>query len=190
MSFRTKLVATAAVLGLLATALATVVHSSFTATAKSEGSSFKTGSISLADNDGERVLFDLAGLEPASGVQRRCVTVAYGSTGSLRSTVRLFGASRGALAEHLTLRVTRGSFDGGAPAGNGCTGFAPDAGAPLYEGSLDGYPDSWESGIVDPDPAWQDGDAAVYRFEVSVDDTDDAQGKSADHEFAFEARTA
>ena len=87
--------------------------------------------ISLTDNDSEQVLFDVAGLEPASGVQSRCVKVSYGSSGALRSTVRLYGTTTGALSEHLRLRVTRGSFPGAAPAGNGCDGFTADAGNPL-----------------------------------------------------------
>jgi hypothetical protein len=190
MSLRTKLLATVAVLGLLAGALGAVVHSSFTATAKNEGNSFETGSISLTDGDSAHVLFDLDGLEPASGVQSRCVKVSYGSTGALRSTVRLFGTSSGALSEYLNVKVTRGSFAGGAPGANGCDGFSADANGVLFDDTLDVYPRSWDDGIVDPDTQWQAGDSAVYRFDVAVADTDDAQGKSASHAFSFEARTS
>ena len=188
MLLRTKLISTVAVLGVLAAALTAVVHSSFTATAKNEGNTFETGSIALSDNDSEKVLFDLDGLEPASAPARKCVRVAYGSTGALKSTVRLFGTTTGALADHLRVKVTRGSFSGTAPTENGCSGFA--ASSVLFNGSLTAYPDRWEDGIRDPDATWEAGDAAVYEIEVSLADTDEAQGKSATHAFAFEARTA
>ena len=196
MSFRTKLATSLAVLGVVAVAIASIVHSSFSAAAKNDGNSVETGSISLTDDDAEKAVFDLAGLEPATPPQKRCLTVSYGSTGDLRSSVRLFGTTSGALAEHLKLRVVRGSFSGSPAAGNACTGFVPDTsdyrgkgGGVLFDDTLDAYPDRWEDGIADP-RSWSAGDAAVYLLEVSVADTDDAQGKSASQQFAFEARTA
>jgi hypothetical protein len=189
MTFRTKLLATAAVLALLVSAIAAVVHSSFTATAKNEGNSFETGSISLTDNDNEQVLFNASGLEPASAPQRKCIQVTYGSSGTLKSSVRLFGTTSGALAPHLNLKVTRGSFASGA-ANTSCDGFTADASGVLFDDALSAYPDSWADGIVDPRAAWQAGDKAAYQLEVSLDDSDDAQGKSASQAFAFEARTA
>src|SRR5262245_35312701 len=103
MSVRTKLLASFAVLALLISSVAAVVHSSFTATAKNEGNSFQTGSISLTDNDSEQVLFDAHGLEPASAPIAKCVKVSYGSDGALKSSVRLFGTTSGALADNLEL---------------------------------------------------------------------------------------
>jgi hypothetical protein len=89
MSNRSKLVATAAVLGLLAASLTAVVHSSFSSTARNDGNTFQAGSIELADDDREQVLWDLQGLQPSTKIDRRCVTLTYGSTGGLRSAVRL-----------------------------------------------------------------------------------------------------
>ena len=188
MSLRTRLLATAAVLGLLAAAVAAVVHSSFTATAGNDGNSFESGSISLTDDDSAKVLFDVDGLEPGTPPVKRCLTVTYGSTGGLESTVRLFGETEGALASHLKLRVSRGAFSGAAPGGNGCAGFSGTD--TLFDDTLAAYPDGWADGIVDPDASWRAGDSAVYQLEVSLADTDEAQGKSANHAFAFEARTA
>lgn len=196
MSFRTKLATSVAVLGVLAVAVTSIVQSSFSAAATNDANSFETGSISLTDDDAEKAVFDLSGLEPATPPQMRCLTVSYDSTGDLRSSVRLFGTTSGGLAEHLELRVIRGSFAGSAPAGNSCAGFVADptdyrgqgAGV-LFDDTLAAYPDRWDDGIADPRP-WRAGDTAVYLLEVSVADTDDAQGKSAEQQFAFEARTA
>jgi hypothetical protein len=196
MSFRTKLATSVTVVGVLAVAVASLVHSSFSSAAKNDGNSFQSGSISLTDNDAEKAVFDLTGLEPATPPQKRCLTVSYGSSGDLRSSVRLFGTTGGELAEHLRLRVVRGAFSGAAPGGNACTGFTADttdyrgegAGV-LFDGTLAAYPDSWTDGIADP-RSWRAGDSAAYLLEVSIADTDDAQGKSASQQFAFEARTA
>ena len=188
MSLRTKLAATVAVLALLASAIAAVVHSSFTATARSDGNSFESGSISLTDDDQARVLFDVDGLEPKSPPVRRCLTLTYDSSGGLVSSVRLFGETTGALAEHLTLEVTRGAFTGAKPEGNSCTGVV--ASTTVFSGLMSAYPDSWAAGKLDPNPAWRAGDSAVYEIRVSLADSDGAQGKSATQSFAFEARTS
>lgn len=188
MSSRSKALATVSVLVLLTAAIAGVVHSSFTAVAVNQGNSFETGSVSLTGSGSEQVLFDLKGLEPASAPAKRCVKVTYGSTGALRSTVRLFGTTTGALADHLKLKVHRGSFTGTPPAAGACDGFTKTA--TLFDGTLAAYPDAWSAGIVDPDSAWESGESAVYQLEVSLADTDAAQGKSATQSFAFEARTS
>lgn len=188
MSLRMKLLATVAVLGCLAAAVAAVVHSSFTATARSDGNEFRAGSISLTDDDSGRVLFDLDALEPGSPPERRCVSVSYGSTGGLASAVRLYGETAGSLAEHLRLKVLRGRFDGPPPGDGRCTGLSAET-TTVFDGTLAAYPDSWAGGIADPNPAWQTGERRAYAFEVSLADTDAAQGKSATQAFVFEART-
>lgn len=188
MSLRTRLAATLAVLALLVSAVAAVVHSSFTATAGNDGNTFEAGSISLTDDDSAKVLFDVHGLEPNSPPVRRCVTLKYGSTGGLASSVRLFGETNGALAEHLKLELTRGSFLGPKPDGNSCTGFA--ASTTVFLGPLSRYPQTWGTGIVDPNPTWRSGDTAIYEIAVSLTDSDGAQGKSATQSFTFEARTS
>lgn len=197
MSVRSKLLVSAAVVGLLAAAVAAVVHSSFTSTARNTGNTFEAGSIALADDDAEQVLFDLHGLKPGTPIAPKCLTVSFASTGSLTSAVRLYGATTGALADDLDVTLTRGSFPDGKPAGNACTGFAADSAdhagkgaGVLFAGTLDAYPDSWAAGIADPRTTWHAGDAASYRIDVALADTDEAQGATATHAFAFEARTS
>lgn len=187
MSSRSKLLASVALVGLLLGAVGSVVQSAFTSTVSNPGNTFEAGSIALSGSaDRESALFDLDGLKPGDGASR-CITVSYGSTGGLASTVRLYGATTGALAPHLNVRVTRGSFAGAAPAGSGCGGFV--ASGALFEGPLSDYPDGYAAGLVDPEE-WNDGDSAVYRVDVELADSDDAQGAAATHEFVFEARTA
>ncbi|CAA9488147.1 MAG: hypothetical protein AVDCRST_MAG85-1073 [uncultured Solirubrobacteraceae bacterium] len=188
MSLRTRLTATVAVLALLVSAIAAVVHSSFTATTGNGVSSFESGSISLTDDDSAKVLFDVDGLEPASPPVKRCITVKYASAGELRSSVRLYGATSGALAPHLKLTVRRGLWGGTRPGGLEC-GNAFIAEQTIFHGTLAEFPDSWLDGIGEA-AMWDHDDSHVYQLEVSLADTDDAQGKSASQSFTFEARTS
>ena len=187
MSVRSKLLASAALVGLLLAGVAAVVQSAFTSTVANSGNTFEAGTIELTGNvDRESALFDLDGLKPGSNASR-CVKVAYGSSGGLASTVRLYGATTGALAAHLDVQVTRGSFPGAPPADGACTGFVAGGGA-LFDGPLSDFPDDYAGGVADPDGAWTDGESAVYRIDVELADSDAAQGGSATHEFVFEAR--
>ena len=187
LSVRSKLLASAALVGLLLAGVGAVVQSAFTSTVSSSGNTFEAGSIELTGSiDRGSALFDLDGLKPGSSASR-CVEVTYASSGGLASTVRLYGATTGTLAPHLDVRVTRGTFPGAPPAGGACTGFVP-AGDALFDARLSDYPDDYAGGLTDPDSAWTDGESAVYRVDVELADSDDAQGASAAHEFVFEAR--
>src|SRR4051794_35136685 len=170
-SIRTKLLASVAVIGLLAAALSAVVYSAFTSTARSADNTFQAGSISLTADGSATSAFAMAGAKPGD-TQSRCVTVHYAATGGLTSRVRLFGttsgsAKAGGLERYLSLKVTRGSFADGAPADGGCTGFAADRdgrgdAVVLFDDLLSRYPSAYETGIADP-AAWHDGDSAAYR---------------------------
>ena len=187
---RTKLLASVALVGLLLAAVGAVVQSAFTSTVTNSGNTFEAGSIALTGSvDRGSALFDLEGLKPGSTASR-CIAVSYGSSGGLASTVRLYGATTGALAPHLNVKVVRGAFAGAAPAGGACTGFVAGGGAALFDGALSDYPDDYAGGVHDSDASWTDGESAVYRVDVELADSDDAQGAAASHEFVFEARNA
>lgn len=187
---RTKLLASVALVGLLLAAVGAVVQSAFTSTVTNSGNTFEAGSIELTGSvDRGSALFDLDGLKPGSTASR-CVKVSYGSSGGLASTVRLYGTTSGALAPHLKLKVTRGSFPGAPPAGGACTGFVPGGGAALFDGTLAAFPGDYAGGVPDSDSSWTDGESAVYRIDVELADDDDAQGAAATHELVFEARNS
>ncbi|MDQ3742128.1 MAG: hypothetical protein M3389_14400 [Actinomycetota bacterium] len=190
LSVRSKLLASVALVGLLLAGVAAVVQSAFTSTVRNSGNTFDAGTIALSGSvDRATALFDLDGLKPGAGASK-CIKVTYDSTGGLASTVRLYGATTGALAPHLELRVVRGTFPGTPPAGGACTGFTPAAGGALFDGTLAGFPDTYDAAVVDPDTAWADNETAVYRIDVELADSDEAQGGSATHEFVFEARNS
>ncbi|HEX8207153.1 MAG TPA: hypothetical protein VF587_13915 [Solirubrobacteraceae bacterium] len=189
-SVRSKLLASVALVGLLLGAVGAVVQSAFTSTVSNSGNTFEAGSIELTGSVArESALFDLDGLKPGSTASR-CIKVSYASSGGLASTVRLYGATTGPLAQHLKLKVTRGSFPGAPPAGGACTGFTAGAGPALFDSTLAAYPDDYAAGLPDTDTSWTSGESAVYRIDVELADSDDAQGATASHEFVFEARNS
>jgi hypothetical protein len=190
LSVRSKLLASAALVGLLLAAVGAVVQSAFTSTVRNSGNSFAAGSIALSGSvDRASALFDLQGLQPGP-VATRCIKVSYAASGGLASTVRLYGQTSGALAEHLNVKIDRGTFSGATPPGGACTGFVAGSGAPLYQGTLAAFPASYAAGVADTDGAWTSGESAVYRIDVNLADTDEAQGDTATHELVFEARSS
>ena len=194
-STATKVVATAVVVGLIGAVAGVGTWSAFSATTSNGGNTFSAGSVTLTDNDSGSAMLSLSSAKPGDS-DTSCIEVTY--TGSLASAVRLHGTTTGTgLDQYLDLRVTRGTttspFDS-------CTNFTADptdyngngAGV-VYSGTLQGFPDAYAGGIVDPVAAspesWTAGEKHAYKFVVTVQDNDAAQGKTASQQFTWEARS-
>jgi hypothetical protein len=152
------------------------------------------GTVDINDDDAGASMFSMSNLAPGD-VRTSCLTASY--AGSLPATVRLYGTTTGTgLAPHLDLTVTRGT--GGAF--GSCAGFTPDpvnhVGAGpgvIYDGTLDGWPDTYATGLVDPSAVpeqWTAGESHTYRFEVVLppDMADSAQALTTGQTFVWEAR--
>jgi len=109
-----------------------------------------------------------------------CIIVSY--TGTLSSSVRLYGTVTGGLGPFMTLVVTRGTVSGAFPS---CTGFTPDT--TLYNGALGSFPSTYAAGIVDPS-TWANGNTHAYMFAVTMGSDPAGQGLSATATFTWEAR--
>ncbi|HEX8086513.1 MAG TPA: hypothetical protein VF529_19655 [Solirubrobacteraceae bacterium] len=187
-SVRSKLLASVALVGLLLAGVAAVVQSAFTSTLRNSGNTFEAGQIALSGSvDRSTALFDLQGVKPGP-VASRCIKVTYTAKGGLASTLKIHGTTTGGLAPFLRMKITRGNFPGTPPAGGACTGFTPSSGIPMFDGALTNLPASWAAGLQDVDVNWTDGESAVYRIDVELADSDDAQGLTGTHELVFEAR--
>ena len=185
------------VVGLLGIALAGT-WSAFSATTDNEGNTFSAGTVTLSDNDAGSAIFTLSGAAPGNS-DTGCITVSY--TGSLPSTVRLYGTTAGTgLDQYLDLKITRGTFST-APAFDSCTGFTADAtnyigagAGVIYNGTLQGFADNYTAGLVDPTAgtpeSWTNPESHVYQIQVTVQDNDAAQGKNATQTFTWEARNS
>jgi hypothetical protein len=189
-----KILLSLLVLGAVAAASGAATFSAFSSQTTNAANSFAAGTVHLTDNDLDGAMLSLSNVQPgASDIS--CMLVTY--SGSVASTVRLYGSVAGALAPYLTLTVTRG--DDPSPVFDDCVGFAADstdyigAGAGIvYQGPLSSFPASYGTGLVDPIPAspetWTTSEVHTYRFSVSVVDDNAAQGQSATASFSWEAR--
>jgi predicted ribosomally synthesized peptide with SipW-like signal peptide len=189
-----KLLLTLLVIGGLVAVSGAATYSAFSSQTSNTGNTFAAGTVLLTDNDLGGAMLSLANAQPAA-TDTSCMLVTY--SGSLSSTVRLYGTITGALAPYLTLTVTRG--DDPSPVFDDCVGFVADStdyigsgAGVIYQGALSAFPATYAAGIVDPIPAspetWTSAETHTYRFVVSVADDNGAQGQSATASFTWEAR--
>jgi hypothetical protein len=172
-------------------------YSAFTATTSNTGNTLAAGTVSIADNDGAGTLVTLSNAKPGS-TDTGCISVNY--TGSLAANVGLYVSSLTGtgLGAYMTLTVTRGSFSPSAPAFRSCTNFVADgtnyigAGSGvIYNGNLSAFPTTYATGLepTTGSPAtWTNGDSHVYKFTVTLQDVNAAQGLTATAGFTWEAR--
>ena len=189
-----RLTLTALILVGLATVVAAATYSAFSSTTGTSGNSLAAGTVQIGDNDLGAAMLALGSAQPGDS-DTSCISLTY--TGTLASTVRLYGTISGGLAPYLTLTVTRGTDT--SPTFDSCATFSPDgadyigggAGV-IYQGPLGAFPATYAAGLVDPTSgapeSWQNGEAHVYRFAVTLANDNAAQGQTATAGFTWEAR--
>lgn len=115
--------------------VSTASYSAFSATTTNPTNNWSAGSVALTDDDANTAMFTAANLKPGS-TGTNCIAVT--STGSLASTVKLYGttpATTNALASYINLSVVQGT---GGGAGS-CSGFsALTSNATVYSGTVAG----------------------------------------------------
>ena len=185
------------VLALLVPAAGGVTFAAYTATGANGGNALEAGSVKLSDNGDGSSMLSLTGALPGDTTSA-CIKVTY--DGSIPSTVRLHGTTTGTgLDAYLDLKVTRGTYSPSAPAFKSCTNFQPDGtnyigagNGVVYNGTLQGFPDDYASGLVDPlsgsPESWTTGESHVYRLDVTLQTDFAAQTKTAAQAFRWEAR--
>ena len=191
---RRKVAAGLATLAVLAVAAGIGTWAAFSSATTNTGNAFRAGSVTIGDNDAGGSVLSLTNAQPGA-TDTGCVVVTY--TGSLPATVRLYGQTAGTgLDAYLTLKVTRGSI--ASPSFRSCTGFAADAtdyigsgAGVVYNGTLQGFPSSYATGLADPPgapAAWAQNDAHAYKFEITLQNNSAAAGKTATQDFLWEAQ--
>ena len=185
------------VLALLVPAAGGVTFAAYTAIGANGGNSLQAGSVRLSDNGDGSSMLSLTGALPGDTTSA-CIKVTY--DGSIASTVRLHGTTTGTgLDAYLDLKVTRGTYSPSAPAFKSCTNFQPDGtnyigagNGVIYNDTLQGFPDDYASGLVDPlsgsPESWTTGESHVYRLDVTLQSNFAAQSKTAAQAFRWEAR--
>jgi len=192
-----RILVAALTLGLIGTFTGYGSYSAFTATTSNTGNTLAAGTVAIADNDGAGTLVTLSNAKPGS-TDTGCITVSY--TGSLAANVSLYMSSLTGtgLGPYVTLTVTRGSFSPSAPAFRSCTNFVADGtnyigagNGVIYNGNLSAFPTTYANGLepTTGSPAtWNNPDSHVYKFTVTVQDNNSAQGLTATAGFTWEAR--
>jgi len=189
-----NLVTAVALFGTASYVGATGVFSAFSGTTSNPSNTFAAGTVYISDNDGGSALLALSAGKPAD-TTTGCIKVTY--SGTLDSNVRLYGSVSGSLGTYLTLTVTRGTDS--SPSFSSCTNFTADAtnyigsgAGVIYNGNLSAYPASYATGLVDPtsgSPAtWSTSIAHSYKFVITLQNDNNAQGLSATASFTWEAR--
>jgi hypothetical protein len=183
MSNQTKVLRTFVVLGVVACIAGAGVFSAFSSQTDNPGNNVTSGTVVLSDNDAGSALYTLTNAKPGDS-QSSCVKVTY--SGSLDASVKVYTPSTvGALASSVNLKIEPGTQ--ATSSFPSCAGFAPDAGAALYEGTLASFAGehgSFANGIADSPGTvatkWSTGDSVVYRVTATLaaNAPDSAQGQS------------
>jgi len=183
MSNRTKILRTLLVLGIVACIAGAGVFSAFSSQTDNPGNSVTAGTVVLADNDAGSALYSITAAKPGDS-QASCIKVTY--SGSLNASVRIYTPSTiGELGPSVTLKIEPGTQ--ASPSFPSCTGFTPDAGGALYEGTLSAFASehgTYANGVADnPGTSatkWVTNDSVVYRVTatLSAAAADSAQGKT------------
>jgi hypothetical protein len=194
MTRRRKILATLLVVMGIGTLAGPATYSAFSNTTESSGNLFTAGTVNITDNDGSTALLSLSNARPSDS-DSGCINVTY--DGTLDSAVRVYASVSGALAQYLDLTVTRGTDL--SPSFDSCAGFTPDAAdyigagnGVVYSGTLSAFPASYAGGLVDPvsgsPETWSKPESHSYRFTITLQDVEAAQGLSGSASFTWEAR--
>lgn len=166
--------------------IATASYAAFSSSTDNAANSWRTGAVSLSDDDQGVALFDVEDLVPGSAGSN-CITVTANTTNA--STVKLYaadGTDADSLAEHVGLTVERGSL--GTP--GDCSTFSTTT--TVLDGTLAGLmaSESFGTGV----DAWQPttGTASTtYRFSYDLSEgaPNTVQSSEAGTTFVWEAQT-
>ena len=191
---RRRLLLSALVLAGLVAVSGAATYSAFSSQTSNTGNSFAAGTVLITDNDLGTAMLALSNAKPGDN-DTSCILLTY--SGTLDSTVRLYGTVAGGLAPYLTLTVTRGTDS--APSFDSCASFSADptdyigAGAGvIYQAALSAFPATYATGLVDPTSgspeSWTASEVHSYRFVVTLVNDNNAQGQNATAAFTWEAQ--
>ena len=168
----------------------TTSRAAFSYTTVNPNNDFAAGDVVLFDNDADAAMFSVADMKPNDTVES-CILVTYdGSITPADVTLYVAPGDLGGsgLAGYLDLTVERGS---GAAAFGDCTGFT-SAETVTTGGTLAAFAAAstdFASGAGTWAPAAQ-GEAQWYRFVVTLQDDNAAQGLDATVDLTWEAQNS
>jgi predicted ribosomally synthesized peptide with SipW-like signal peptide len=191
---RRKILITIGLVALVTGVAGVGTFSAFSSTTSNAGNTFTAGTVHLTDNDSGSAMYGVASAAPGSSVVK-CIKLTYG--GTLASDVKLYTTSSlGAVADLIDLTVEKGT-SAGSPVFPNCGTFNSEA--TVYSGTLGGFATahgSYANGLAaypGSQSAWNAADTLVYRFTLSLQDDNGANGGASPlttgaHAFTWEAR--
>jgi hypothetical protein len=156
----------------------------FSDTTDNAGNTWSAGTVALTDNDFGSAMFTASDMAPGTPVIK-CIVVSYSGT-LTPSDVNLYGVVSGGngLDAYLDLTIEEGS--GGTF--TDCTGFASSS--TIFTGTLANFAvthDNFSNGAGVWNPA-ANPELKTYRFTVTLQDNNLAQGLNATATFTWEAQ--
>ena len=163
----------AGALVLLALALAAPgVSASFTGTTSSSVN-LSAATLQMSLDDGGSALLSIANLKPADGTVSRCVVVTNTGTAPIaKVSLHAANPTGTGLGSYLNFSVVRGTNS------NPPNCWAMSNGGNVYSGLLSGFPTTSAVALDDGGGALAVGATRAYEFDVSLLDTQAAEGKS------------
>lgn len=164
-------------------------YSAFSATTANPTSNWASGTVALSDDDSNTAMFTGANLKPGStGV--KCIAVT--STGSLASSVKLYGtsyATTNGLADNIALKVEQGT---GATTAS-CAGFT--GASTIFDSTLSSFgttKTSFATGVGTWAPTGTASEVKSFRvtYTVNANTPDSAQGGTAALGFTWESQNS
>jgi hypothetical protein len=163
-----------------------VSRAAFYDTTTNDANTFDAGTVVLVDDDTGSAMFSVSNMKPGDS-SAECIAVTYNGTVVPADVVEYVSAgdlTGTGLDDYLNLTVERGT---GGSFGD-CTGFSSEN--TDYSGTLDGFAGThtdFASGAGTWAPA-STGESKVYRFTVTLQDNNAAQGLDATVTFTWEAQ--
>jgi predicted ribosomally synthesized peptide with SipW-like signal peptide len=184
-----KLLLTLLVVGVIGSLAGFGTFSAFSSTTSNDNNSFEAGTVYIVDNDGGVAMYQVTNAAPGTS-DVSCITVTY--LGTLPAAVHLYANGiSGALAPYVDLTVEEGTDS--APSFDSCANFT--ASSTVFSGTLAGFQTAyadWATGLA-TGGAWNQNDTHSYRFTVTLQDDNNANGETAPlstgaHSFVWEAQ--
>ena len=161
----------------------TTSRSAFSDTTDNAGNNWAAGTVIITDDDAAVAMFNTTGMKPGDSVTD-CIVVTYSGT-LVPATARLYGVSGGTgLDAYLNLTIEEGS---GGSFGS-CVGFTLST--TPFTGTLATFAathTNFGNGITGWSPA-ANPESKTYRFTLTLQDNNSAQGLNGTGTFTWEAQ--
>jgi predicted ribosomally synthesized peptide with SipW-like signal peptide len=178
------------VVGVVAGVAGYGTFSAFSSSTTNSGNVFSAGTVVVGDNSSGSTIYNVTGRKPGDSVSG-CIKVTY--TGSLAATISLYTASTsGSLGTYIDLTIDKVTYSGSPPSFPSCG--SPATSTNLFTNTLSNFTTNKTtfSNGIQTYPAsqtqWNQNDFLYYRFTLTLQNNNSAQGLTSTTGFTWEAQ--